>query len=384
MCVQDAVSQWIVVSGRISKRIIASAQGKGREKTKFGEAPEHEACAGRGTRIQAATMERTCEAEGKMLKKVGLGLLLIAIIGIVAAMVVVWRYPLAVFAWANRRSLRNTGFVASRVNTSAGGQTIFTKGQGAPLIFLHGAGDQSGTWVKVADIFTAKHRVILIDLAGHGESEPRGGIEAGPLSLGTVLDGFQEVVDREAIGQKVTIVGNSLGGWMAMLYSAKHPERVERIVLVDGGAIRGESADLVHLPANREEARKMIDAVLDAGSVHPADFVLDDIARESQKGPMARLSKAGVDDMSHYLLDGRLAEFATPVDLLWGESDRLIPMTYAKRLENELPASRLTTLPRCGHIPQQECPGAFRRVCKQYWMRQRRRANLRSRRKRKR
>jgi pimeloyl-ACP methyl ester carboxylesterase len=54
-----------------------------------------------------------------------------------------------------------------------------------------------------------------------------------------------------------------------------------------------------------------------------------------------------------------LGEFITPVDLVWGESDRLIPMTYAKRLESELPAVRLTTLPRCGHIPQQECPGAF-------------------------
>jgi pimeloyl-ACP methyl ester carboxylesterase len=294
-----------------------------------------------------------------MLKKVGLGLLLVGIVGIITMTVVVWRYPLAVFAWANRRSLRNTGFVASRVSTSVGGQEIFAKGEGAPLIFLHGAGDQSGTWVKMADMFTAKHRVILVDLAGHGESEPSGGIQAGALSLGTLLDGLQEVVERESPGKKVTIVGNSLGAWIAMLYAAKHPERVERIVLVDGGAIRGERADLVHLPANREEARKMIDAVLDEGSLHPADFVLDDIARESQNGPMARLTKAGVDDMSRYLLDGKLAEFATPVDLLWGESDRLIPMTYAKRLESELPAARLTTLPRCGHIPQQECPGAF-------------------------
>lgn len=294
-----------------------------------------------------------------MLKKVGLGLLFVAIAGIVAMTFLVWRYPLAVFAWANRRSLRNTGFVASKVETGVGPQTVFTKGEGAPLILLHGAGDQSGTWVKVADMFTAKHRVILVDLAGHGESAPGGGVEAGPLSLGTLLDGLQGVVDREAPGQKVTMVGNSLGGWMAMLYSAKHPERVERIVLVDGGAIRGERADLVHLPTNREEAQKMIDAVLDEGSQHPPGFVLDDIARESQNGPMARLVRAGEYDMSRYLLDGKLAEFATPVDLLWGESDRLIPMTYAKRLESELPAVRLTTLPRCGHIPQQECPVAF-------------------------
>src|SRR3954453_17034320 len=110
-------------------------------------------------------MTRTREAEGKMLKKVGLGMLLVAIVGIGAVTLLVWRYPLAVFAWSNRRSLRNTGFVAVKVDTSVGSQAIFTKGEGAPLIFLHGAGDQSGTWVKVADMFTAKRRVILVDLS---------------------------------------------------------------------------------------------------------------------------------------------------------------------------------------------------------------------------
>lgn len=294
-----------------------------------------------------------------MFKKVAFVLLLVLVVGLTASALVVWRFPLAVFNWGNRRSLRNTGFVESTVPTEVGSQAIFTKGSGEPLIMLHGAGDHAGSWVKVADMFTSRHRVILVDLAGHGNSEPGGTVDDGPLFLGTILQGLEGVLDREAPGKQVTIVGNSLGGWMAMVYSQRHPERVQRIVLVDGGAIRGERQDLVTLPTNRAQARKLFDSVIDARSPRPADFVLDDVVRQSQRGPIGRIVKGGVEDMERYLLDGHLEEFNTPVDLLWGESDELIPLSYAKRLESQLPAARLKTLPRCGHIPQQECPHAF-------------------------
>ncbi len=294
-----------------------------------------------------------------MLKKIAITLLAVVILTIIASAIVIWRYPMAVFNWSNRRSLRNTGFVEQEVQTPIGSQAIFTKGTGAPIFFLHGAGDHAGSWVKIADYFTAKNRVILVDLAGHGDSAPKGTIADGPLSLATVLHGFEGVIDSQAPGKKVVLVGNSLGGWIAMLYAAAHPDRVERIVLVDGGAIRGERPDLVQLPTNREEARKLFDSVVDPGSPKPADFVLDDIVRQAQNGPIGRLAKAGAPEMEKYLLDGKLQQFTTPTDLIWGESDRLIPLTYANRLSAELPASRLSTLPRCGHVPQQECPRAF-------------------------
>ena len=66
--------------------------------------------------------------------------------------------------------------------------------------------------------------------------------------------------------------------------------------------------------------------------------------------------------MEPYLLDGKLGEMKVPVDIVWGDADRLVPMSYAKRMEAALPASRLTVLPRCGHAPQQECPITFRKT----------------------
>jgi pimeloyl-ACP methyl ester carboxylesterase len=63
--------------------------------------------------------------------------------------------------------------------------------------------------------------------------------------------------------------------------------------------------------------------------------------------------------MGKYVLDGKLKEINVPVDLLWGESDKLFSIAYARRMISQLPASRLTTIPGCGHVPQQECPARF-------------------------
>lgn len=292
------------------------------------------------------------------MKRLIITLLLLLVAALGAGAFVIWRYPLAVFNYQNRRELTKAGFVKSSLPTKAGQQVIFEKGTGPVLILLHGAGDQAGTWSKAAPALAANYRVVVLDMSGHGESEPT----AGALPLSTVLDGLDGVIAAKVPGGRVTLVGNSLGAWMAIYYAYQHPEKVERIVAIDGGPLRGERPDLVSLPNNREDAGKIFDAILDPGSVHPAGFVLDDVVRQAQKGPIGRMAAVGVPEMSKYLLDGKLAELKTPVDLVWGESDRMIPMHYAERMRDEIPASRLTTIPRCGHVPQQECPKTFIRT----------------------
>ncbi len=292
------------------------------------------------------------------MKKLLIAVLVLVVVVLAAGTFLVWRYPLAIFNQQNRRDLLKGGFVKSSVSTQAGQQVVFEKGSGPVLIFLHGAGDQAGSWSKAAPQFSDKYHVVVLDMAGHGESEP----SSGPLMLGTVLDGMDGVIAAKASAGKVTLVGNSLGAWMAFYYAYQHPEKVERIVAVDGGPLRGERPDLVNLPRDREEAAKIFDAILDPGAVHPAGFVLDDVVRQAQNGPIGRMAAAGVPEMSKYLLDGKLGDLKVPVDLVWGESDRMIPMHYAERLRDELPAARLTAIPRCGHVPQQECPNTFNRT----------------------
>lgn len=289
------------------------------------------------------------------MKLVIIALGLVVLVALIFACVIFFRYPMALFNWQNRHALKSAGFVEKSVSSPVGNQTIWEKGTGPVIVLLHGAGDHAGTWSKVAPQLSDSYEVIIPDLAGHGRSDPA----TGPLTIDTMLRGLDAVIPAKAGNQKVTIVGNSLGAWLAFLYANQNPGKVERIVAIDGGPIRGERPDLVPLPTNREEAEKLFDAVLDPGSPHPPGFVLDDVVRVSHNGPIGRMVAAGADDMSKHLLDGKLGAFTTPVDLIWGESDRLIPLSYAQRMSSELPSVRLKTLPRCGHIPQQECPIAL-------------------------
>ena len=87
-----------------------------------------------------------------------------------------------------------------------------------------------------------------------------------------------------------------------MLYAQKYPHRVTRVILIDGGPIKNVS-EIGLMPKNREEARRTLDAVLDPSAPRRPNFVLDDLVRISNTGPISRLVAAGEEDMSKYLLE---------------------------------------------------------------------------------
>jgi pimeloyl-ACP methyl ester carboxylesterase len=293
----------------------------------------------------------SAECRVRQVKKILIAVVLLVVALLAGGTLMFYLRPIAVISALRRHDLAKAGFQKSTLDSSVGPQTVFTSGAGPTLIFLHGAGDNAGTWKDVAPQFTSRYRVVLVDLAGHGESAPL----SGALKMETMLVGVDAVVAKQP--GPVTLVGNSLGAWLAMLYATEHPERIARVVAVDGGPIAGERIDLARLPENREEARKTWDAVLDPGSPRIPNFMLDDVVRESHQGAIGRMERLDLEQ--HLVRDDQLRKFPVPIDLLWGESDRLVPLDYAQRLAKVLPASRLTRIARCGHIPQGECPKAF-------------------------
>jgi pimeloyl-ACP methyl ester carboxylesterase len=263
------------------------------------------------------------------------------------------RHPFSAIVRFRRMRLQRAGFQRKTIQTSVGPQTNWHGGSGPLLVLLHGAGDQAGTWYKVAHELGKKYSLLMPDLAGHGDSAPA----SGPLSIGTILDGMEQVLDSDDWNsQRFVLAGNSLGAWIAMLYAHKHPERISRLILINGGALEYAKTDVTLTPKNREEARRAFDAILDPSSPRPASFVLDDLVRVTNNGPMARLSATSAE-IPKYVLDGKLSDFPVPVDIFWGESDGLVPLDYARKMEAQLPSARLTVIERCGHAPQLECPG---------------------------
>ena len=102
----------------------------------------------------------------------------------------------------------------------------------APLaVCVHGLGGSFVNWMALAPRLTDRYRVVALDLAGNGRT-PIAGRHADIRSNRRLIDGFLNAADGIA-GRPVTLIGNSMGGLLSMLQAARHPETVERLVLVD-------------------------------------------------------------------------------------------------------------------------------------------------------
>lgn len=254
-----------------------------------------------------------------------------------------------------RHALEAAGFTRHTMPAPAGTLAWFEGGSGAPaLLLLHGAGDQAGNWSAVAPTLAATHRLVIPDLPGHGDSEPA----TGPLPMNAVVDGIAALIASRPPGERIVIVGNSFGAWVAMLMARQYPGRIELIVLVNGGGVISGAHPVNLVPATREQAREIMDLLTDPASPRVPDTMLDEMVRLAGTGPIARMGALGAS-MFPYVLDGKLADYPVPVDLLWGASDRVATLEYARGMAAMLPRVRLTTIERCGHVPFRECPERF-------------------------
>ena len=217
--------------------------------------------------------------------------------------------PLEVWEWGTRRALLRAGLKKTVVQAPVGPQTVFVGGSGPVLVLLHGAGHQAGTWAQVAPALAKRYTLVIPDLAGHGGSAP----SAGPIQVSDVFGALEAVIRATAGENRVRVVGNSMGGWMAMVLGARHPEWVERVVAVNGGSPQGASPGVSLFPRTREEARRSMAQTRDAGSPAVPDNVLDDLVRQIGAGPLARLAAAAAGMGAWLLGDEQLQAMKVPV-----------------------------------------------------------------------
>ncbi|MDY7091972.1 MAG: alpha/beta hydrolase [Acidobacteriota bacterium] len=277
--------------------------------------------------------------------------------------------PVGVSLWMTRRALGSSGLEHRTVDGPRGEQSFWDGGQGRTLVLLHGMGDQAGAWARVARSLTRDHRLVVPDLAGHGESEPRD----GALTLDDLVASLDAVLSAPDMPEEVVLVGHSLGGWMAVRYTLEYPERVEHLVLVDSlGLARDlgspdpgnpEAEAITFLPSNRQQAARLVEAQGPPETRPLADFVLDDLVQKIRQGPIRRLFRSlQPEDYLTPRSVGDLWPSAVPVDLVWGRQDALLPLDYAEAFQRLFPDAGLHLLGGCGHIPQRHCPQDFRRV----------------------
>ncbi len=271
--------------------------------------------------------------------------------------------PVGIGVWLARRALTQADFDKRQIDGPRGTLTYWEGGGGSQTVVLvHGMGNQAGTWVKVAPPLAAQYRLVIVDLPGHGDSAPQGGL----LGLQDEVDGLAAVLDAAVPEGSFTLVGNSLGGWVSMLYYLESPARaarVEHLVLVGSAGLTGEVPEGVKLvPETREEARRLLAVMSPLDTLPTAGFVLDDLIEKIAEGASPRLLQSFE---ARFFVDDRLASIEAPADLVWGSADRLVPPSVGERLAAGLPHARLHTLAQCGHLPQQQCPADFLKLLRQ-------------------
>jgi pimeloyl-ACP methyl ester carboxylesterase len=156
--------------------------------------------------------------------------------------------------------------------------------------------------------------------------------------------------------EDVTVVGNSVGGWIAAEMALLGSPRISRMVLLDavGIEVGGHSvADISGLSLPEIQALSFHD---------PARFRVDPATvPDAQKAIMAANAAAlavyaGSQAMADPTLLGRLSGVAVPTLVLWGESDRIVEPAYGRAYASAIPGARFEVLPGTGHVPQMETP----------------------------
>lgn len=217
------------------------------------------------------------------------------------------------------------------------------------LVLLHGVNDQAGTWASVAYLLAREHRLLILDLAGHGESEPR----SGPLMMSDILGRLNAVLDHEKAA-KVILVGNSMGAWLSILYTLENPQRVDRLVLEAGGGL-ALPLTVPLIATDREQALMILRAVHGPDAVIP-EWAIEALMARSVAAPLIRM--AGTD-VAEYFVDERLGDVTAPTTVIWGEHDGVISRQYAEAVTSGIRGSRLVVIDDAAHIPHIQQPGRF-------------------------
>ena len=253
--------------------------------------------------------------------------------------------------------------------------TYAEAGKGPALLLIHGMGGTFQNWQEVMEPLARTHTVIAADLPGHGSSGPGG----GDYSIGALAAGLRDLM--LALGhERMTLVGHSLGGGIAMQFSYQFPEMVERLVLVSSGGLGPEVSPVLRAAALPgadlfiaataglgQRIGPAIGRVLSTVGLRPNADVAE-VARGygSLSDPVRRAAflatvraVLGTGGQRVEANDRLYLAEAIPVLIVWGSRDPIIPAHHGEDAHEQIPGSRLEIFDGVGHLPQVEAPLRF-------------------------
>lgn len=251
-------------------------------------------------------------------------------------------------------------------------------GSGPAILLIHGIGDNSTTWTAIHAALAQRFTVIAPDLLGHGKSDkPR-----ADYSIAAYANGMRDLLGVLDI-ERVTIVGHSLGGGVAMQFAYQFPQMVDRLILVGAGGVTKDVnfvLRLASLPLGTEALAVLrlpfvLPAIQIAGRLvgqavgttrlgHDLPNmlrVLNDLPEPTASAAFSRTLRAVVDWRGQIvtMLDRCYLTQAIPVQIIWGSRDVVVPVRHAEMAHAAMPGSRLEIFRGSGHFPFHDDPARF-------------------------
>jgi pimeloyl-ACP methyl ester carboxylesterase len=260
-------------------------------------------------------------------------------------------------------------------------------GPAAPMLLIHGLGDEADTWRHLIMPLSADRRIVALDLPGFGRSDK----PKQPYTLSFFQDVVIELLDALSI-QRAILVGHSLGAIIAHWTALNHPERLKRVILVDGSlVVRSQKTDTATLlflipglgewlytrlrrdPQAAYQTLASYYERLDELPPADRDFLFQRVNERVWSDGQRRAFFATFRHLARWLpgqqrdVAARLSTLDVPTLVIWGEADRINSIENGRALAKLQPTTHLAVVPGAGHNAHQENPAAVLRAI-QAWM----------------
>ena len=244
---------------------------------------------------------------------------------------------------------------------------------GPPIIFIHGLGGFVENWEDNIIELSKVRQVYALDLAGFGFSDK----PDVDYTISYFADFVRDFMITSGI-EKATMIGESMGGGIALQLALKYPEKVEKIVLAGSSGLGKEvsiSLRLLTLPIfgerlsrpSKEGTKQFFEQLFYNKEIIQEEWIEYDYQLSLQPGVQRSLLRAlrslcniwGQKRKIYLPILENLQKIEIPVLILWGAQDQIVPVSHAHRAKKILPNARIHIFDPCGHVPNIECADEF-------------------------
>jgi pimeloyl-ACP methyl ester carboxylesterase len=280
---------------------------------------------------------------------------LAAVILTAVAGIAYWERPVSFF---NRITDADMYLSGARSNwVIVGGHRVhyFVEGppEGKAVVFVHEMGGHAEDWDNLAEAVARwGFRVYLPDLPGYGQSEQPADFSYSVRDEAEAVVGFMDALKI----QDADLGGWSVGGAIVQHIAARHPERVRKLILFDSAGIyEAPKWDVSLMTPKTAADLKKLDALLMPQPPNVPPYIARDILRRSKDN--AWVIRRAIEAMrtGNDATDKLLPRLKMPVLILWGELDRITPVSQGKKISELVPQSQLEVFPGCGHLAPTQC-----------------------------